>query len=139
MRSVFQQDERGVSPSGGTATPRSRASASSSQGTSRSVALLVDECDAPVMSGHANGYYARAVSFLKSWLTGAVKSGGESVAVSCFTGVQRVAKESVFSDLDSLVVDTPLTARFDKRSGFTEAEVTALVHHLFTCLFKLNK
>ena len=91
------------------------------------------------MSGHAYGYCARAVSFLKSWLTDAVKSGGESVASSCLTGVRRVAKESVFSDLDNLVVDTPLTARVDERSGFTEAEVAALVHHLFTCLFKLNK
>ena len=91
------------------------------------------------MSGHAYGYCARAVSFLKSWLTGVVKSGGESVAVSCLTGVRRVAKESVFSDLDNLVVDTPLTARVDGRFGFTEAEVAALVHHLFTCLFKLNK
>ncbi len=91
------------------------------------------------MSGHAYGCYARAVSFLKSWPTAAVKSGGESVAVSCLTGVQRVAKESVFSDLDNLVVDTSLTARFDERFGFTEAEVAVLVHHLFTCLFKLNK
>ncbi len=100
------------------------------KGSGRPAVLLVDEYDAPVMAGYANGYYAQAVSFLKSWLMGAVKSGGESVALSCLTGVQRVTKESVFSDLNNLVVDTPLTTRFDERFGFTEEEVAALASYL---------
>lgn len=98
--------------------------------TGKSVVLLMDEYDAPVMAGYTNGYYPEAVSFLKSWLTGAVKSGGEAVARSCLTGVQRVTKESVFSDLNNLVVDTPLTTRFDERFGFTEDEVAALASYL---------
>lgn len=98
--------------------------------TGRPAILLVDEYDTPVMAGYSNGYYDQAISFLKSWLTAAAKSGGESVALSCLTGVQRVAKESVFSDLNNLVVDTPLTTRFDEHFGFTEEEVAALASYL---------
>ncbi len=95
----------------------------------RRVVLLIDEYDAPVMAGYSapgGGYYREVVSFLKGWLTGALKDGGEALAFACLTGVQRVTKESVFSDLNNIVVSTALDTRFDERFGFTDAEVEAL-------------
>ena len=94
------------------------------------VVLLVDEYDAPVMTGYTNGYYQEVTSFLKRWLTGALKDGGAALAFACLTGVQRISKESVFSDLNNLMVSTPLSADFDERYGFTEAEVEALATYL---------
>ena len=97
---------------------------------SREVVILIDEYDAPVMAGHANGYYREIVSFMKGWLTGALKDGGAALDFACLTGVQRIAKESIFSDLNNLGVDTPLDTESEERFGFTEAEVAALSEYL---------
>lgn len=96
----------------------------------RGVVVLVDEYDAPVMAGHAYGYYREVISFMKGWLTGALKDGGAALGFACLTGVQRIAKESVFSDLNNLGVDTPLDTESDERFGFTEEEVDALASYL---------
>ena len=97
------------------------------------VVVLVDEYDAPVMAGYSapdGGYYADVVSFLKRWLIGGLKDGGEALQLACLTGVQRISKESVFSDLNNLVVNTALNAEFDERFGFTDKEVSALAAYL---------
>lgn len=96
----------------------------------KSVVLLVDEYDAPVMAGYTNGYYDEAVDFFKGWLTGALKDGGAALAFACLTGVQRISKESIFSDLNNITVNTTLSSEFDERYGFTDAEVAALAAYL---------
>lgn len=99
----------------------------------RDVVVLVDEYDAPVMaiySSEAQGAYDDVVAFLKRWLTGALKDGGEALAFACLTGVQRISKESIFSDLNNLVVNTPLSREFDEYFGFTEGEVAELASYL---------
>ena len=95
--------------------------------------VLIDEYDAPVMAGYSRfggGYYDEVVGFLKRWLTGALKDGGEALAFACLTGVQRISKESIFSDLNNLVVNTSLSREFDEYFGFTEEEVAALAGYL---------
>lgn len=94
------------------------------------VVLLVDEYDAPVMAGYTNGYYREVVDFLKGWLAGALKGGGDFLAFSCLTGVQRISKESIFSDLNNLTVSTPLSSEFDERYGFSQEEAAALTSYL---------
>lgn len=96
----------------------------------RGVVVLIDEYDAPIMASRSNGYYREAVDFTKGWLTGALKDGGAALEFACLTGVQRIAKESVFSDLNNPGVDTPLSRHFDERFGFTREEVTALADYL---------
>lgn len=99
----------------------------------KDVVVLVDEYDAPVMAGYSasdGGYYQQVVDFLKRWLTGALKDGGEALAFACLTGVQRISKESIFSDLNNLTVSTSLSSISDDRFGFTEAEVAALAAYL---------
>ena len=95
----------------------------------RRVVLLIDEYDAPVMSGYTNGFYPEVVAFLKGLLTPALKDN-DYLKLACLTGVQRISKESIFSDLNNLSVDTELSRRFDERFGFTGAEVEALAAHL---------
>lgn len=95
----------------------------------QSVVVLIDEYDAPVMAAHESGCYDEVVSFLKRWLTGALKSN-DALAFAVLTGVQRISKESIFSDLNNLQVDTPLNVASDERFGFTQAEVEALAEYV---------
>lgn len=97
------------------------------------VVLLIDEYDAPVMAGYSasdGGYYSEVVAFLRRLLTGPLKDGGEVLAFACLTGVQRISKESIFSDLNNLKVSTSLTTISDERFGFTEEEVAALLSYV---------
>lgn len=95
----------------------------------RQAVVLIDEYDAPVMAAYTNGFYDKAVSLMKGWLTGALKDN-PSLAFAVMTGVQRISKESIFSDLNNLKVDTPLNVASDERFGFTQAEVEALADYL---------
>ncbi len=70
------------------------------------------------------------MAFLKAWLTGALKDGGAALAFACLTGVQRISKESIFSDLNNIKVSSPLSIDSDERFGFTDAEVAALSSYL---------
>lgn len=93
------------------------------------VVILVDEYDAPIMAGYTHGYYNDVVTFLKSWLTAALK-GNDTLAFAVLAGVQRISKESIFSDLNNLLVDTSLSIYSDERYGFTQQEVDALASYL---------
>ncbi|WP_165247302.1 AAA family ATPase [Adlercreutzia sp. ZJ141] len=95
----------------------------------RRVVVLIDEYDAPVMAGYTYGYYAEVVGFLKGWLTGALKDN-DALAFAVLTGVQRITKESIFSDLNNMTVNTALDTASDERYGFTQAEVDALAEYL---------
>lgn len=97
------------------------------------VVLLIDEYDAPVMAGYSasdGGYYSEVVAFLRRLLTGPLKDGGEVLAFACLTGVQRISKESIFSDLNNLVVSTALSTDSDERFGFTSDEVASLISYM---------
>ena len=52
------------------------------------------------MTAYSGGFYNEAVSWLKGWLTGALKDN-PSLAFAAMTGVQRISKESIFSDLNT--------------------------------------
>ncbi|NMM93578.1 AAA family ATPase [Bifidobacterium oedipodis] len=99
----------------------------------RPVVVLLDEYDAPIMTAYSapnGGYYDEAVAFVKAWLTGTLKDSGDMLAFACLTGVQRISKESIFSDLNNLVVNTAMSTDFDERYGFSEEEVAALSNYL---------
>ncbi len=99
----------------------------------RPVVLLIDEYDVPVMAGYSapdGGYYREVITFLKCLLTGPLKDGGEVLAFACFSGVQRITKESIFSDLNNVTVSTALSTVSDERFGFTDPEMAALASYL---------
>lgn len=91
--------------------------------------ILIDEYDRPITEGHLNGYRDEAARFMRTWLTDALK-GTVNLRLACLTGVQRVSKESIFSDLNNLTVDTPLDSAYNEAFGFTEAEAEALAAYL---------
>ena len=88
--------------------------------------LLIDEYDAPVQTAWQHGFDREAVEFLRPFLGGALKDA-KVVQKAVLTGILRVAKEGIFSELNGVVIDTVLDEEFATDFGFTEPEVMGLV------------
>src|SRR5699024_5095327 len=71
----------------------------------RQVYLLLDEYDTPFISANSGGYYSEVRDVLAGMLSFALK-GNPSIEKALLTGIQRVAKENIFSGLNNLVVCT---------------------------------
>ncbi|GAK53224.1 hypothetical protein U14_04489 [Candidatus Moduliflexus flocculans] len=90
------------------------------------VVILIDEYDAPILSGHVNGYYREIVSFMRNFLSGGLKDNPH-LFKGVLTGILRIAKESIFSGLNNLAVYNLLRPEFRTAFGFTQPEVSALL------------
>jgi hypothetical protein len=84
--------------------------------------VIIDEYDTPIQQGHLKGYYDEVVGFMRNLFSAALKDN-ESLEFGILTGILRVAKESLFSGLNNLVVDTVLDEKYSEYFGFTEDEV----------------
>jgi hypothetical protein len=93
--------------------------------TGKRVIVLLDEYDAPIHAGQEHGYYEDIVQFMKLLLGNALKDNSD-LEKGVVTGVLRIAKESIFSDLNNLDVLSLLRSEFDEYFGFTEAEIDKL-------------
>ncbi|MBR3457588.1 MAG: AAA family ATPase, partial [Selenomonadaceae bacterium] len=87
--------------------------------------LLIDEYDAPIQQAWENGFYSEMISFMKTFLGAALKTN-PALNFAVLTGVLRVAKESIFSDLNNLDVASVLSERYSDIFGFTLPEVEKL-------------
>lgn len=88
--------------------------------------IFLDEYDAPMQEAYANGYWKEMVSFTRSLFNNTFKSN-PYLERAIMTGITRVSKESVFSDLNNLEVVTTTSEKYSDCFGFTEEEVfTAL-------------
>lgn len=86
------------------------------------VIVLIDEYDVPIQEGYMSGYYEEIVSFQRVMFTDLLKDNN-NVEKALVTGILRVAKESIFSGLNNLEVDTMLSNKFSDKFGFTQQEV----------------
>ena len=94
----------------------------------RKVMVFIDEYDTPFIEAHVNGYYEEIRGGLSSLLHNALKAS-TSLQHAMLTGIQRVAKENIFSDLNNLVVCTVTDKRYAQYFGFTEAEAKAVLEY----------
>lgn len=94
----------------------------------KNVILLLDEYDAPIQKAWENGFYDECISFMRA-LLGSVLKGNPYLDFAILTGVLRVAKESIFSDLNNLDVCSILRDKYSDIFGFTEEEVKALLEN----------
>ncbi|WP_252227125.1 MULTISPECIES: AAA family ATPase [unclassified Clostridium] len=92
------------------------------------VMLFIDEYDVPIQEGYLKGYYEKMISFMRIMLTCALKDN-VYLEKALVTGILRIAKESVFSGLNNLEVDTILGCNFKDKFGFTEYEVEELINY----------
>ena len=94
----------------------------------KKVMVFIDEYDTPFIEAHVNGYYEEIRGGLSSLLHNALKAS-TSLQHAMLTGIQRVAKENIFSDLNNLVVCTVKDQEYAQYLGFTEAETKAVLEY----------
>ena len=88
----------------------------------KKVIILLDEYDTPMQEAYVNGYWDELVGFSRSMFNGAFKTN-PWLERAMMTGITRVSKESIFSDLNNLKVVTTTSDEYATAFGFTEKEV----------------
>lgn len=88
----------------------------------RKVIILLDEYDTPLQEAYAGGYWEELVSFIRNLFNNTFKTN-PYLERAMMTGITRVSKESLFSDLNNLNVVTTTSNEYASCFGFTEEEV----------------
>lgn len=88
----------------------------------KKVIILLDEYDTPMQEAYVEGYWKELVSFTRSLFNASFKTN-PFLERALMTGITRVSRESVFSDLNNLVVITTTSDAYADSFGFTETEV----------------
>ena len=87
--------------------------------------IIIDEYDTPIQAGYINGFYEQAIQFIRDLFSSALKDNPH-IAFGFLTGILRVAKESIFSGLNNINVNSLLERRYSDYFGFTTEEVQAM-------------
>ena len=90
----------------------------------KKVIILLDEYDTPLQEAYVNGYWEELVAFTRSLFNSTFKTN-PYLERAIMTGITRVSKESIFSDLNNLKVVTTTSEEYESSFGFTEEEVFA--------------
>ena len=90
----------------------------------KKVIILLDEYDTPMQEAYVNGYWEELVSFTRSLFNSTFKTN-PWLERAIMTGITRVSRESIFSDLNHLEVVTTTSNKYAECFGFTEKEVFA--------------
>lgn len=90
----------------------------------KKVIILLDEYDTPMQEAYVHGYWEELVAFTRSMFNAAFKTN-PWLERAIMTGITRVSKESVFSDLNNIEVVTTTSGKYETAFGFTEEEVFA--------------
>ena len=82
----------------------------------------------PLQSGYVEGYYDKAVGFIRNFLCGVLKDN-IYLHKGILIGILKVAKESIFSGLNNLSTRTILNYAYNEHFGFSEKEVFKMVDY----------
>ena len=88
----------------------------------KKVVVLIDEYDSPLVSAYINGYYEKAKDFFKTFYSTVLKDNSY-LQMGVLTGIIRVIKAGIFSDLNNLRTYTILSEMYTDSYGLTEEEV----------------
>ena len=84
--------------------------------------ILLDEYDTPMQEAYLHGYWWEFTAFIRNFFNATFKTN-PYLERAVLTGITRVSKESVFSDLNNLNVVTTSSTEYETSFGFTEEEV----------------
>ena len=90
----------------------------------KKVIILLDEYDTPMQEAYVHGYWREMVDFIRTFFNATFKTN-PYLDRAIMTGITRVSKESIFSDLNNLAVVTTTSDMYADNFGFTEEEVAA--------------
>lgn len=88
----------------------------------KKVIILLDEYDTPMQEAYVNGFWNEIVAFTRNLFNATFKTN-PYLEKAVMTGITRVSKESIFSDLNNLEVVTTTSDKYATAFGFTEEEV----------------
>ena len=95
----------------------------------KKVIILLDEYDTPMQEAYVDGFWDEMVAFTRSMFNAAFKTN-PYLERAIMTGITRVSKESIFSDLNNLKVVTTTSDEYATAFGFTEEEVFAAMDEM---------
>ncbi len=84
--------------------------------------ILLDEYDTPMQEAYLSGYWDEMTVFIRGLFNSSFKTN-PYLERALLTGITRISKESIFSDLNNLKVITTTTEKYEDSFGFTEEEV----------------
>ncbi len=84
--------------------------------------IIIDEYDTPIQQGYSKGYYEDVILFMRNLFSGGLKDN-RNLKFGFLTGILRVAKESIFSGLNNLTINSILDNKYSEYFGFTSDEV----------------
>ena len=90
----------------------------------KKVIILLDEYDTPMQEAYVNGYWKELLSFIRNLFNNTFKTN-PFLERAVMTGITRVSRESMYSDLNNLKVVTMISNEYTSCFGFTEEEVFA--------------
>lgn len=88
----------------------------------KKVLIFLDEYDTPLQEAYVNGFWKELVEFMRGLFNASFKSN-PFLERGLLTGITRVSKESIFSDLNNLTVITTTSEKYSTQFGFTQEEV----------------
>ena len=90
----------------------------------KKVIILLDEYDTPMQEAYVYGYWEEMAAFIRNLFNSTFKTN-PYMERAVMTGITRISKESIFSDLNHLEVITSTSCKYEASFGFTEMEVFA--------------
>ena len=88
------------------------------------VLIFLDEYDTPLQEAYMHGYWDQLTAFMRNLFNATFKTN-DSLERALLTGITRVGKESIFSDINNLEVVTTTSEKYASAFGFTQEEVKA--------------
>lgn len=90
--------------------------------------IIIDEYDTPIQQGYMCGFYDDIIRFMRNLFSGGLKDN-KHLSYGFLTGILRVAKESIFSGLNNLKINTILDNKYSQYFGFTSDEVKEMARY----------
>ena len=88
----------------------------------KKVIILLDEYDTPMQEAYVNGYWEELATFIRNLFNATFKTN-PYLERAIMTGITRISRESIFSDLNNLEVVTTTSGKYETFFGFTQEEV----------------
>ena len=90
--------------------------------------IIIDEYDTPIQQGYVKGYYDKVICFMRNLFSNGFKDN-PYLSFGFLTGILRVAKESIFSGMNNLTVNSVLDNKYSSYFGFTSDEVKEIANY----------
>ena len=90
--------------------------------------IIIEEYDTPIQQGYMCGFYDDIIRFMRNLFSGGLKDN-KHLSYGFLTGILRVAKESIFSGLNNLKINTILDNKYSQYFGFTSEEVKEMARY----------